>query len=46
MTTARRPGTGLLRVPGDAEYVSLRVSVRDDRGGSVTQEIIRAVGMK
>ncbi|MFE0175494.1 S8 family serine peptidase [Streptomyces sp. NPDC059002] len=37
---------GKLKVPGDAGSVSLRASARDDRGGSVTQEIIRAVGVK
>ncbi|MGW3492195.1 S8 family serine peptidase [Streptomyces sp. NPDC001020] len=35
-----------LTVPRDAQYVSLRASASDDRGGSVTQEIIRAVGVK
>ncbi|MGW0816029.1 S8 family serine peptidase [Streptomyces viridiviolaceus] len=37
---------GTLTVPRDAEHVSLRASARDDRGGSVTQEIIRAVGVR
>ncbi|MFF8656065.1 S8 family serine peptidase [Streptomyces huasconensis] len=37
---------GKLRVPGGAASVSLRASALDDRGGSVTQEIIRAVGVK
>ncbi|MBA2948873.1 hypothetical protein [Streptomyces himalayensis] len=37
---------GLLKVPDSAEFVSLRASVSDDRGGSVTQEIIRAVGVR
>ena len=37
---------GTLKVPGDAEYVSLRASASDDRGGKVTQEVIRAVGVK
>ncbi|MFV0136155.1 S8 family serine peptidase [Streptomyces sp. HMX87] len=37
---------GTLRVPREAEYVSLRASARDDRGGSVTQEIVRAVGVR
>ncbi|MCZ4638369.1 S8 family serine peptidase, partial [Streptomyces rubrogriseus] len=32
---------GTLSVPRDAEHVSLRASARDDRGGSVTQEIVR-----
>ncbi|MFJ8863457.1 S8 family serine peptidase [Streptomyces sp. NPDC102451] len=38
--------TGELRVPNSAEFVSLRAGATDDRGGSVTQEIIRAVGVK
>lgn len=37
---------GELKVPGSAEFISLRASVNDDRGGSVTQEIVRAVGVK
>ncbi|MFD7061809.1 S8 family serine peptidase [Streptomyces sp. NPDC059906] len=37
---------GTLRVPRDAEHVSLRASARDDRGGSVTQEIVRAVAVR
>ncbi|WP_327298855.1 S8 family serine peptidase [Streptomyces sp. NBC_01197] len=37
---------GSLRVPKDAGYISLRASATDDRGGSVKQEIIRAVGVK
>ncbi|MFE9834628.1 S8 family serine peptidase [Streptomyces sp. NPDC005551] len=37
---------GTLTVPRDARYVSLRASARDDRGGSVRQEIIRAVGVR
>ncbi|MGW0550289.1 S8 family serine peptidase [Streptomyces altiplanensis] len=36
---------GSVRVPHDAEYISLRASAADDRGGSVQQEIIRAVGV-
>ncbi|MFR0352412.1 S8 family serine peptidase [Streptomyces sediminimaris] len=39
-------GRGTLTVPRDASYVSLRASADDDRGGSVTQEIIRAVGTR
>ncbi|MFC8507523.1 S8 family serine peptidase [Streptomyces sp. NPDC057411] len=35
-----------LRVPVGAESVSLRAGARDDKGGAVTQEIIRAVGVK
>ncbi|MEV0525066.1 S8 family serine peptidase [Streptomyces sp. NPDC050439] len=38
--------SGKLKVPGSAEYISLRASAKDDRGGSVTQEIVRAVGVK
>ncbi|MEI5100426.1 S8 family serine peptidase [Streptomyces sp. PmtG] len=37
---------GELRVPRDARGVSLRASARDDRGGSVSQEIVRAVGVR
>ncbi|MEU0967036.1 S8 family serine peptidase [Streptomyces sp. NPDC005917] len=37
---------GVLAVPRDAAYVSLRASASDDRGGSVTQEIVRALGVK
>ncbi|OIJ90976.1 S8 family serine peptidase [Streptomyces colonosanans] len=37
---------GTLTVPSDARYVSLRASASDERGGSATQEIIRAVGVK
>ncbi|MEV3859098.1 S8 family serine peptidase [Streptomyces sp. NPDC050095] len=37
---------GSLSVPRDAQYISLRASLKDDRGGSVAQEIIRAVGVK
>ncbi|MFB8037334.1 S8 family serine peptidase [Streptomyces sp. NPDC056004] len=37
---------GTLKVPADAQFVSLRASAGDDRGGQVTQEIIRAVGVK
>ncbi|MGI5454543.1 S8 family serine peptidase [Streptomyces sp. CA-249302] len=39
-------GHGRLTVPRDASYVSLRASASDDRGGSVAQEVIRAVGVK
>ncbi|MEV5970907.1 hypothetical protein [Streptomyces sp. NPDC051921] len=39
-------GRGELRVPAGAGPVSLRAGASDDRGGSVTQEIIRAVGVK
>ncbi|MGW2223988.1 S8 family serine peptidase [Streptomyces formicae] len=37
---------GKLKVPGGAKSVSLRASASDDRGGSVSQEIIRAVGVR
>ncbi|MET9619290.1 S8 family serine peptidase [Streptomyces sp. NPDC006464] len=37
---------GELRVPDRAGSVSLRAGASDDRGGAVTQEIIRAVGVK
>ncbi|MFF2362494.1 S8 family serine peptidase [Streptomyces sp. NPDC058122] len=42
--TARWKGT--LNVPRGAAFVSLRASAHDDRGGSVSQEIIRAVGVR
>ncbi|WP_447037241.1 S8 family serine peptidase [Streptomyces sp. DSM 118878] len=35
-----------LKIPADAGSVSLRASARDDRGGSVRQEIVRAVGVR
>ncbi len=38
--------TGELRVPSGVSSVSLRAGAGDDRGGSVTQEVIRAVGVK
>ncbi|MFE9607461.1 S8 family serine peptidase [Streptomyces sp. NPDC006012] len=37
---------GTLSVPRDTAHVSLRASARDDKGGTVTQEIIRAVAVK
>ncbi|SOE75491.1 Serine protease, subtilisin family [Streptomyces sp. OV198] len=37
---------GTLSVPRGAEFISLRASARDDRGGSVSQEVIRAVGVR
>lgn len=37
---------GTVRVPADARYLSVRASAKDDKSGSVTQEIIRAVGVK
>ncbi|WP_225799766.1 S8 family serine peptidase [Streptomyces sp. NK15101] len=38
--------TGELRVPSGAGSVSLRAGASDDRGGSVSQELIRAIGVK
>lgn len=43
---AKASWDGRLKVPGSAEFISLRASARDDRGGSVTQEIVRAVGVR
>lgn len=37
---------GSVRVPDDAQYISVRASAADDRGGSVKQEILRAVGVR
>ncbi|MEF9882772.1 S8 family serine peptidase [Streptomyces sp. P9-A4] len=37
---------GELRIPAAAKSVSLRAGASDDRGGSVKQELIRAVGVK
>ncbi|MEU3828871.1 S8 family serine peptidase [Streptomyces sp. NPDC029080] len=37
---------GTLSVPRGAAHVSLRASARDDKGGSVTQEIVRAVAVR
>ncbi|MGD1217537.1 S8 family serine peptidase [Streptomyces krungchingensis] len=37
---------GTLNVPRGTAYVSLRASAADDRGGSVSQEIIRATGVR
>ncbi|MET8468628.1 S8 family serine peptidase [Streptomyces sp. NPDC006422] len=37
---------GALTVPKGAASLSLRASAKDDRGGSVTQEIVRAVAVK
>ncbi|MEU4088640.1 S8 family serine peptidase [Streptomyces aureus] len=42
--TARWKGT--LDVPRGAAFVSLRASAHDDRGGSVRQETVRAVGVR
>ncbi|GHG02169.1 S8 family serine peptidase [Streptomyces filamentosus] len=38
--------TGELRVPSGAAAVSLRAGATDDRGGSVAQELIHAVGVR
>lgn len=38
--------TGSVRVPDDTQYISVRASAADDKGGSVEQEIIRAVGVR
>ncbi|MFD7991961.1 S8 family serine peptidase [Streptomyces mexicanus] len=46
LTGAHASWSGTLTVPRDAASVSLRASARDDRGGSVRQEIVRAVGVK
>ncbi|MEU6018817.1 S8 family serine peptidase [Streptomyces sp. NPDC047515] len=37
---------GSVRVPDDARYISVRASAADNKGGSVKQEIIRAVGVR
>ncbi|MER6629150.1 S8 family serine peptidase [Streptomyces sp. NPDC000987] len=45
----KRSGTswrGVLTVPRGAAHVSLRASARDDRGGSVTQQVVRAAGVR
>ncbi|MYU08373.1 S8 family serine peptidase [Streptomyces sp. SID8366] len=46
LTGAGASWHGTLAVPGGATSVSLRASARDDRGGSVAQEIVRAVGVR
>ncbi len=38
--------TGALRIPSGADSVSLRAGASDDRGGTVKQELIRAVGVR
>ncbi|MEU9091610.1 hypothetical protein [Streptomyces sp. NPDC048428] len=38
--------SGSVRVPNDAQYIAVRASATDDRGSSVKQEIIRAVGVR
>ncbi|MFI5664212.1 S8 family serine peptidase [Streptomyces sp. NPDC051684] len=37
---------GTLNVPKDAASLSLRASAKDDKGGSVSQEIVRAAAVK
>jgi subtilisin family serine protease len=46
LTGADASWRGRLSVPRGASSVSLRASAHDDKGGSVTQEIIRAVGVR
>ncbi|MER6730806.1 S8 family serine peptidase [Streptomyces puniciscabiei] len=46
LTGAGASWRGTLTVPRGASSISLRASAHDDRGGSVTQEIIRAVGVR
>ncbi|MEU7425208.1 S8 family serine peptidase [Streptomyces sp. NPDC040750] len=46
LTAARDSWRGTLAVPRTAASVSLRASAHDDKGGSVTQEIIRAVSVR
>ncbi|MEU3427311.1 S8 family serine peptidase [Streptomyces gardneri] len=38
--------SGELRIPAGAASVSLRAGASDDQGGTVTQELIRALGVK
>ncbi|MFD3660745.1 S8 family serine peptidase [Streptomyces sp. NPDC058659] len=38
--------SGELRIPSGAASVSLRAGASDDQGGTVTQELIRALGVK
>ncbi|MFI0234552.1 hypothetical protein, partial [Streptomyces sp. NPDC017086] len=40
------PGGARRRAPRGAAHLGLRASAHDDRGGSVTQEIIRAAGVR
>jgi subtilisin family serine protease len=46
LTGERASWKGTLTVPSDAGFIALRASARDDRGGSVSQEITRAVGVR
>ncbi|MFH8340693.1 S8 family serine peptidase [Streptomyces sp. AM6-12] len=46
LTGAGASWHGTLTVPSGAASVSLRASARDDRGGSVSEEIIEAVGVR
>ncbi|MFF7328905.1 S8 family serine peptidase [Streptomyces sp. NPDC008150] len=45
LTGGKASWHGELTVPKNAGYISLRASAADDRGGSVKQEIVRAVGV-
>ncbi|GHF72487.1 S8 family serine peptidase [Streptomyces thermodiastaticus] len=46
LTGERGHWSGTLTVPQGAAAVSLRAVARDDRGGSVRQEIVRAAGVR
>ncbi|MCX4991127.1 MULTISPECIES: S8 family serine peptidase [unclassified Streptomyces] len=46
LTGGKARWTGTLSVPRGAEFVSLRASARDDQGGTVSQETVRAVGVR
>ncbi|WP_405831838.1 S8 family serine peptidase [Streptomyces sp. NBC_01176] len=46
LTGAQASWKGTLDVPRDARFISLRAFARDDRGGSVSQETVRAVGVR
>ncbi|MER5380213.1 S8 family serine peptidase [Streptomyces sp. NPDC002688] len=46
LTGGKARWTGTLNVPHGAEFVSLRAFARDDRGGTVSQETVRAVGVR
>lgn len=46
LSGARAKWHGTLTVPRGARYISLRASASDDQGGSVRQEIVRAVGVR
>ncbi|MFJ4711857.1 S8 family serine peptidase [Streptomyces sp. NPDC088785] len=46
LKSAKASWKGELNVPRGARHVSLRAAARDDRGGSVRQEIVRAVAVR